>query len=252
MRDHRERVDTVGRRSRGRTVVSHLSAATVHGLPVLCGPPGSVEVITPRRSGGKRTADRHVRPLPLEEWERSVIDGVAVTSVARTLVDVAATRSHWVAVPMIDTARARELVRPSEMHRVVAAHPTLVGCRRALHALWLSTDRAYGPVESLSRMVMRASRQIPQPELGVRALGFDDEPLGRLAFHWPERRAAAIVDESEQDGGDPRREQLVWELGQLGLTVLRWGWSDVTAPERLIRMIREVVDLRVPDPTPWF
>ena len=233
-------------------MVSHVSAAVVHGLPVLCEPPMAVEVITPRRSGGKRTSERHVRPLPLEEWERAEVDGIAVTSVARTVVDVAATRPGWVAIPMIDAARADGLVEPADVHRVVQAHPTLVGCRRAIHAVYLSSGRSYGPAESLSRMVMRASRQIPQPEFGVRALGCDDEPLGRLAFHWPDRRAAAIVDECEEDACDPRRDQLVWELGLLGMTVLRWGWDDVLAPERLIRMVREVVDLRVPDPTPWF
>lgn len=249
---HLEAVRSVMRRSRGGCVVSHRSAALLHGLPLVCPVPGRVEQIVPRSSGGVRTSVRHARPLPLAEGERTEVAGVAVTTVARTLVDLAACSPVWAAVPAVDAARAAGRVRVEELHAVAAEHPTLVGLRRALHAVWVSIDRSQGPAESLSRLVLRHSGEVPPPGFGVPAEGFDDEPLGRLAFRWGRQRVVAIVDETPDDVIDPGRSLMAAELGELGDRVLRWGWDEVEHPHRLVRLVREAVDLRHPDRTPWY
>ena len=77
-------------------VVSHRSAAALHGLPTFS---GLDQVALTRSSGsGKRRGylHLHVAPLPADEVE--VRDGVRVTTLARTVVDLARHLPHAEAV----------------------------------------------------------------------------------------------------------------------------------------------------------
>jgi predicted transcriptional regulator of viral defense system len=94
-------VHAVARTRRSRQVVSHQSAAAIHGLPLI-GIPLSVHVTVrdeaSRRSSGVITS--HVARL----FDSDVveIDGLLVTSVERTLMDVAATSTFAAAVAAMD------------------------------------------------------------------------------------------------------------------------------------------------------
>lgn len=72
-------------------VVSHVSAAVVHGLPVWLVPLGRVHVTRAEPAGGRvgRSVHRHVAPLTDDEI--AIVDEVRVTAPARTVVDVART-----------------------------------------------------------------------------------------------------------------------------------------------------------------
>ena len=72
----------------GSAVVSHVSAAAVHGLAVWGLPLDVVQVTRNRsRSGARRGTRVHVHSAPLSDDEIVVVDGVACTGLARTVVD---------------------------------------------------------------------------------------------------------------------------------------------------------------------
>jgi very-short-patch-repair endonuclease len=88
------------------TVVSHRAAAAAHDLRGFSR--GPVEVITPGRRSRRPAGVRvHERP-PLTEADRAVVRGVPVTSVVRTLIDLAAVaHPHKVGLALDDARRRR-------------------------------------------------------------------------------------------------------------------------------------------------
>ncbi|MBV9921817.1 MAG: type IV toxin-antitoxin system AbiEi family antitoxin domain-containing protein, partial [Pseudonocardia sp.] len=83
-------------------VVSHQSAAVLHRLPVWNLPLVRVHATRARRSGALRTGRLHMHTAPLDEDDVAAVDGVAVTAVARTAVDVARTVGFEEAVAVLD------------------------------------------------------------------------------------------------------------------------------------------------------
>ncbi|MDN5916403.1 MAG: hypothetical protein L0I76_15095 [Pseudonocardia sp.] len=67
-------------------VVSHLSAAALHDLWLWNVRFTQVHVTRDRRHGGRRTSSLYVHVAPLEPDDIVLIDGLAVTSVGRTVV----------------------------------------------------------------------------------------------------------------------------------------------------------------------
>jgi predicted transcriptional regulator of viral defense system len=84
------------------SVVSHHSAAVLHGLPVWL--TATTQVHVTRLGDGQVRKLLHVNPAPLREEEIVVVDGIALTSVARTVLDLARTRSMEQAVAAADWA----------------------------------------------------------------------------------------------------------------------------------------------------
>lgn len=88
---HRARVQAVAGQLGPWAVVSHVSAAVLHGLPVWNLPLDRVHVTRDRANGGRRTRDLHVHPARLPDTDRGVVAGIAVTTPGRTVADVART-----------------------------------------------------------------------------------------------------------------------------------------------------------------
>jgi predicted transcriptional regulator of viral defense system len=114
-------------------VVSHVSAAVLHGLSVW-GPPLDVVQVTRnrRRSGSRQGSCVHVHCAPLSNDEITLVDGIACTSVARTVVDVARTVAFEHAVVSADAALRGGLGRPAlaEALRRVRGWPGAPAARR--------------------------------------------------------------------------------------------------------------------------
>jgi hypothetical protein len=104
---HRLRVRGAAGSLSSRLVVSHGSAALMHGLRVLGSSPDRVHVTDPARSHSQAWSHvmKHAGPLDEEDVER--VDGILVTSLARTLVDVALTQGFAEAVVTIDSGLRR-------------------------------------------------------------------------------------------------------------------------------------------------
>ncbi|MET0955407.1 MAG: hypothetical protein ABWY68_05610 [Cryobacterium sp.] len=249
-------------------VLSHQSAAVLHGLPIIGSWPANVHTCTPDARGGSSTravtAHRGGRPDALE-----LIDGCQVTSLARTLVDVAATSSFLVGVTMVDHAlrveqeraeRLRKQARPDEL----AAEPALTkedlyrelekvnprtGRRRAEQAIAFASPLAANPGETLSR-VRIFQLGFAEPELQV---CFPDI-LGANAFvdfFWRRVRKIGEFDGFLKYGAGPvlagrDPSAVVWEEKQREDALRarvnsfdRWGWDLALSPTRFHAFLTE-------------
>ena len=109
---HLSLIEGTVRQTPTAAVVSHMSAAVLHGLPSWND--DLVRVHLTRDNGGKgkirRYVHLHVAPLPAEDL--CVIDGMAVTSLGRTVVDLCRTLPMRRAVAIGDAALASGLSGP--------------------------------------------------------------------------------------------------------------------------------------------
>ncbi|WP_300019600.1 hypothetical protein [Pseudonocardia sp.] len=218
-------------------VVSHLSAAVLYGFPVWGDPLRRVQMTRSRRSGARVTDDLHVHAAPLDPWELVTVDGITVTSVARTLVDVGRHVGFEQAVVVADAAMWRQVVTREELDVALAAahgRPGVPAARRALaFARWGSESVG----ESRSRVAMLHAG-IPAPILQWEVRTAGGLLLGRTDFGWPQYRTFGEFDGREKYGrlvppgrtagdivyAEKRREDAMRDEG---LGAVRWGWTDL-------------------------
>ncbi len=228
---------------------SHRSAATIHGLLTYKDPP--IEITTnrhrsPERDGVvvHRLADLHGR------WIDDV-EGVRVTTVARTLVDLGAVASPRTVEAALDRAAGRRLVTYREVRdaMVAVARKGRIGVGTIRQLLETRVGQAHPPGVLEARMtslLLNAGLPAAEPEFIVR-----DRNGGFMAvvdFAYPDRRLAIEVDGYEFhsspvafDDGHARDRLLVAEEW----AVLHFGWTDVERrADRVAREIRSVARTR--------
>jgi predicted transcriptional regulator of viral defense system len=219
-----------------RAVVSHRSAVLLHGLPLLGSQPPVPEITVPPRSGGKLAAV-HLHRAQLRPGDVCAIAGADVTSVARSVVDLARHRPTAVAVAAIDAALYRRVVTDEQIADVLdfcRAWPRIRAARRAVN---LSDGRAESPLESASRLVLTWLR-LPAAEPQKYIFDRHGKFVGRADFYWDE---FGVVGEADGRGKYDDRLVLTKEKDRqeafedLGLVVVRWGWLHVTSARYVLR-----------------
>ncbi|TFC13991.1 hypothetical protein E3O19_11675 [Cryobacterium algoritolerans] len=85
-------------------VLSHESAAVLLGLPFLFGPPNEVHFIVSRAAGGRSKPGIRKHAVSIDPRDITVVNGLQVTTVARTVVDLAAVLDPQSAVTVADRA----------------------------------------------------------------------------------------------------------------------------------------------------
>lgn len=226
----------------GEACVSHQSAAVLHGLPMWPDLLDRVHVIRPRAGGGRRGALVHVHPAPLADGDVVELDGMPVTSLARTVADCARTLSFSRGVGLGDAA-LRAGVEVAELDRQLLAatgRPGVPGARRTVAFL---DGRAENFGESLSRVVLRQAG-VQAPELQYEVRDRAGAVVARTDFAWEERRTIAEFDgkikygrllRPGETGGDVVFREKIREdlLRDLGWEVVRWIWADLREPRAL-------------------
>ena len=101
-------------------VVSHESAAAVHELALLRSNTGVVHTIVPVASGGRSTGNVRRHAILLHADEIDTVKGLRVTTLARTVADLAAHLPHAAAVAAADSAMRSHRNRPLERHELLA------------------------------------------------------------------------------------------------------------------------------------
>lgn len=125
-------------------VFTHVTAAVVHGLPVPI--PSLARIhITRVDGGGRVTANvcRHSASLP--DWSLTEVDGLLVTTIERTVVDVTRWLSFEHGVAVVDAALRRGVERASLEEELVAARRRRFNTR-ARRAVAFGDPRAESPV----------------------------------------------------------------------------------------------------------
>lgn len=219
------------------SVISHRSAALVHGLPLL-GPRPPQPELTVRPRGNIDIPAAHVYRATLRRCDTVLVEGAAVTSVARTLVDLARHAPLGTAVAAMDSALNRGLTTVAAIDDVALFCWNWPGIGRARRAMRLIDPLAESPLESISRLTLRRL-QVPTPASQVSVLDREHRFVGRGDFYWDE---FGVVGEADGRGKYDDRDVLTAEkarqerLEDLGLVVVRWGWSQVTRSPQTLRL----------------
>lgn len=229
----------------GEITFAGLAAAAVWQLPMIGVWPERVASMTPPSAGG-RSSSRVARSYVGHRSPGVIVDGLRVTGLHRTVVDVGRTCAFDVAVAIADAAlhgqEERGSLRPrlsaslvnltAELQRLGSA-PGVAKCRGVLE---FADGRAESPGESLSRVGIRRLH-LPAPELQV---PFRDRLglIGVVDFWWPEANLIGEFDghgkyvREEFTGGRTVAEVVIAEksredrLRALGPAVTRWGWAE--------------------------
>src|SRR6266508_3582771 len=109
-------------------VASHMSAAVLWGLPN-CLHENVYEVSTPRPRRVRHRGMRVHRTVRFLDMEHTMRKGIAVTTVARTLVDMSGSMSVEQLGIATDYARRENLLRLPDLRKCVAALPPAPGRR---------------------------------------------------------------------------------------------------------------------------
>jgi hypothetical protein len=234
-------------------VVSHGSAALLHGLPTWPEATARVHVTRDRRTGARRRSVVEVHSAPLDPADISVVDGLAVTSLTRTVLDLARTLPWEQAVAAGDRALAIGLTQ-AELSDGLQRMQGWQGIRSARRAVDFLDVRSESAGESVSRVrIYEAGLPAPVPQLEI----FDSSGrfIARVDFGWPEQRTVGEFDGKTKYGellkpGQTSREAMIAEkqredlLRDLGWQVVRWMWSDLyrsgVIKDRLLRAFARV------------
>lgn len=255
---HRARIHAVARSFRPGLVFSHFSAASLWGLPVIGERPPKVEVVVGAGVTGATRRGYAARKYPVPEAPDAV-DGVLVTPLARTLVDVGRSATLVTSVAMMDHAlaaepRSRALLPGARttIDALLVEHATISSSRgrsRCATAIGLADGRSGSAGESLSRVSMHilgAPAPILQQPFSDRH-GF----IGSVDFWWPEFDLIGEFDglgkyvREELLAGQTTAEAVIAEkkredrLRGCGPRVVRWDWSVARSLPRLERHLLE-------------
>lgn len=240
---YRRRVVAALLASRGDAVASHVSAAALWRLPIIGQWPELVHVLASRATGTRTENGFRRHAVDIEDVEIARLDGVRVTGLQRTLLDLAATSTFASAVASVDYALRRKLTTTSALRRDFEALPRLRLRARVNRVLNFATPLAGSPGESLSRANIH-ELGFPVPELQV---VFTDRGgrVGDVDFWWQRANLIGEFDglvkytRAEYTQGRSIEAIVIAEkiredrLRALGPNVSRWLWGVALRPREL-------------------
>jgi hypothetical protein len=233
---HRRLVLATAPQLREGAILSHGSAAVLHGLPVWPEAVEKVHVIRSRQGHGTKRSVVQVHGAPIGRREVTMIDGVPVTSLTRTVLDLARTLPMEQAVASGDRALALGLPR-GELETGLLAMERWPGIRSARRAVAFLDVRSESVGESVSR-VRLMEEGLPAPELQREMFGPDGRLIARVDFCWEEQKTIGEFDGKIKYGRllKPwqRIEDVIFDeklredaLRDLGWQIVRWLWRDL-------------------------
>ncbi|MGY1715935.1 hypothetical protein ACI78R_15840 [Geodermatophilus sp. SYSU D01106] len=232
-------------------VVSHQSAAVLLGMPLWSVPLDRVHLTRSPPAWNDSSRSLSVHTGRLDEDEVVHVRGFAVTSPARTAVDLARALSFEQAVVLLDAALAAGRCTAGELAEALDRSHGRPGVRSAARAVSFADRRSESVGESRSRVLL--------DRLGLQPTGLqhtvhttDGVRIGRTDFVWEHRRVVGEFDgrvkygrllRPGQDPGDAvfeekRREDAIRDEGW---GVVRWTWGELGNPVRLGERVRRAL-----------
>lgn len=204
--------------SRRRGVVAGLSAAAVHGAQWVDAT-APIEILHSNRN-----------PLPglrvhggsLQDDEITLVDGVPVTTPARTAVDLGCWHPTNDAVAAIDDLLRATNCKEAEIESLAERYGGRRGIHSARHAISLADAGAQSPKETWVRLLL-IQAGLPRPQTQIPVSDEFGDPTYYLDMGWKESKVAA-----EYDGEQHRRDrrQYTWDIRRRE-TLERLGWIVV-------------------------
>jgi hypothetical protein len=233
---HRRLVLATAPQLREGAILSHGSAAVLHGLPVWPEAVERVHVTRNRQGNGTRRRLVQVHGTPLDPREVTTIDGVPVSSLTRTVLDLARTLPMEQPVAAGDRALALGLPK-GKLEAGLQAMERWPGVRSARRAVAFLDIRSESVGESVSR-VRLMEEGLPAPEPQREIFGPDGQLIARVDFCWEEERTIGEFDGKIKYGRllkpGQRIEDVIFDekvredsLRDLGWQIVRWLWRDL-------------------------
>lgn len=233
-------------------VISGVSAAVLHGIPLLYKRLGSKIVIT-RANSSRPNSWVSPRKATLAESDITEKDGVRVTTVARTILDLAETLDRYELLAAADAVlrQGGELTYPTHSSR---------NLRKIRWVLGHASERSESIGESFSRAIF-IDAGIEMPLLQATVVGLNGEDLGRVDFASPngfigefdgKMKYAQLLKPGETSADaimrEKRREAAISDLGW---KFTRWDWNAFTKPDALVARVSAALsranELPLPD-----
>lgn len=217
------------RRHKGKCALSRETAATAHGLPVYRLP---AKAQLTRETGSRRSTGRtDVAVAALPVGQVVLVDGVAVTSMARSVIDIARTRPFLEALVTADAALRRGLSR-RHLEEVLATMPRWPGTVAAAEVVRWADGRMESACESVCRArFIMLKLPLPRPQVWVPVDGGR-----RVDFLWDEVALIGEADGRVKYQG-PDGERVLWAEKQRRdaleeeKSVIRWTWRQAHASD---------------------
>jgi hypothetical protein len=229
-------------------VVSHGSAAVLHGLPLWKVALDHVHVTRRPPANGSGSARVHLHIARLPDDELTVIDGVPVTDLTRTVVDLARTLPFESAVVAADAALAMKKTSPEALAECLRGMGSAPGTRRATRVIDFADALSESVGESRSRVLIHRLG-LPAPDLQVRVRRPDNSVIGKCDFGWRDFRTLGEFDgrvkygrllRPGQTAGDAVFDEKVREdeMRDVGWQMARWTWSELSRPRAFENRLR--------------
>jgi hypothetical protein len=207
-----------------RALLRGRAAAHLHDLIRGPAPPPEVVAPTQRRIEGILTC----RSRRIDPREATIVSGIPVTCVARTLVDLAAVLPAGALARACHEAGVRYGTTPSQVEEVLARRPRSSGAGRLRAVLRGEVHVTLSTLERRFLHVLRTER-LPLPQTNCVASG------RRVDCRWPELRLTVELDSYRYHGSrhaweqDRRRER---EARARGDEFRRYTYGDVLEDPR--------------------
>ncbi len=225
-------------------LLSHLSAVTLWGIPTGTGATKQAVDVSVWRHNRHRPSIRvHRLRQPLPGDEHALLDGIPITSPARTLLDVATVMSPRDLEAAVARAERAGLVTPEALAKLLARHRGHRGAR----ALRTVLEAAGGPALTRSAAEERFLALVREAGLATPRV---NSSVGRyeIDFLWPSAALAVEVDGYQYHSSrrsferDRRRDA---ELLAAGIVVLRLSWRQITdQPLATVRLLTQALARR--------
>lgn len=241
-----QRARAASERGKSAPVFSHWTAAAIHGMPLIGAWPTGLHVVVERDSSVRSRGEVVRHAVGVDADDVVLIDGMLVTSVARTVLDLAVDATFMSAVTAADFAlchKRETRIEKTALREVWEDRLPFRGHVRALRVLDFSTHLAESPLESSSRVNMHLLG-FPAPELQVEwrdyrgLIGYSDF-FWRAFLHVGEADGRAKYFDDEFARGRSLRQILYDEkvredrVRACGPGFSRWDWDIGMNPRRL-------------------
>ena len=220
-------------------VLSHRSAATLHGLLVSSRP--VIEVSAPGRRAPVGVEGH--RSVP--EADRTVIDNIPCTAAARTLLDLAdlVSRSRFTQRQLdraVERAEALQIFDLTAIEELLSRSNGRRGAKQLRQAI--RAHRPQGTKEELEKRLLELIIEagLPRPLVNV-PLAPDLVP----DFTWPDYKLIVEADGWETHGTRAARQRDLARdrrLTEEGWRVIRFTWADVAdGPDEVVRTLQSLL-----------
>ncbi|GAB3944379.1 hypothetical protein [Corynebacterium tapiri] len=238
-----------------RAVLVSLSAARIYGLSCLS---TSTEVelsyIRSRRPGYGRSIPGLVRfrGSRLREDETQLYDGARVTTLGRTVIDVARFHGVTEGVVAMDSALQWSRSSPESLDQYLADCSNMTGIAQARKAAKLSTGKAESALESLARLAWTTwddPRLFSVEEQWECTLSAHLIRVDFLLNGWLIVEVDGAIKYDGQTFGRTTDEAIRRErdrekaLQNAGFIVARFSYSDINGPQGARPMLRQIAAL---------